>query len=226
MRAWAALLVCGLVALSVPSMQAGRLDPEDDGAAQGNQTTNQTAPSAVRVTNGTAARDVVVFFTDERLYGFAKPRDSPRRLGNQFDLYIIPVNSSVDYRFLVDDEPVKLASGAKSGHADGIVIEHLSLPNLRRAHLQVEVTRNNQTQVLDYGFVRLRTLADLADDADDAGIEDAIKRQLRVFTSGDWTWYTLKVGAISLAAILLGIFAGVNRAREAEEGEMSYVVGY
>jgi|ERR1051325_9795427 hypothetical protein len=222
MRGALALLAIGLFVLGLPSLQAGRLDPEPEAQGSTNQTLNETrAPSS----NGTAA-GVLVFFTDEHLYGFAKPSEAPRRLGNQFDLYLIPLNGSIDYRFLVDDEPVKLSSGTTNGHADSVAIEHLSLPNLRRAHLQIEVTRNNQTRILDYGFVRLRTLADLANDADENAIEDAIKRQLRVFTSGDWTWYTLKVGAISLTAILLGIFAGVNRAREAEESEQSYVVGY
>lgn len=242
------LLAAALAASCVTSVQAGRLDGEDDGSGSGgNQTANQTsttttstATTTTSATTGTTViqaqatgnssligKEVLLFFSDERLYGFAQPSKESRRLGNEFDFHIVPLKGqNITYKLLFDNDPVTLNNGQKSDTTSKAKAEHLEVPALRRTKMVVELKIEGKTYEIDYGLIRLRTLADVEGDSEDDELEDEISRQIRTFTSGQFTWYTIQVGAVSLGAIMLGIYAGVNKAREAEEQEETYVVGF
>jgi hypothetical protein len=205
-----------LLLLATPALAQNRLDPPPATAP---------APTVSTPRSPASMHDVLVFVTDEQVYGFAQPSPDLKRLGSTFHVYLVPRNASIQYRILIDEVPQRLGNNQTQRRIQDATMESLALPGLRTAKLQIEVQRGNQTQVLDYGSIRFRNQSDLAGDVKGNAIQHAIQQQLRIFTDSQFTWWTIRWGLVGLAAIALGLYGGFQMGREREEHEEIKTLG-
>lgn len=225
-RIHVALLVALLAVPGMAEAQSSRLGPptEDPTTPPTNNTT--TPPDPTVPVGPMAADEVWVFITDDVLYGFSDAEGSrTKRLGNVFNVYAYAGNGTASIRVLFDDVPLKFEDGSKQATFEGLEKFHFEVSNIRRIELTVEITRGEEVEILDYGRVRIRKMASVAQDAEDDILEDAIEQTLRIFTPSQWTLLVLKQGAVYVAALMLGLFAGIQRGRQKEESEMPYIMG-
>jgi len=191
--------------------------------------TSPPSPSAARTPTASereALAHVTFCFTDNLLFGFCEPpTEGRRRIADRFNVYVTPHNATVTYRILLDEKPLKLASGKPSRTTNTFLVEHLAATAARRVHLEVEIQVGNATPVVtDWGTVQVRKLESVLDDEDN--LRDRIEGTIRQFTQTEWTWYNIRTGLVGLAAIGLAAFAALQRRREKLENERPAVVAY
>lgn len=212
--------------LAVLLLMAGPVEAQSRLGDGGNSTSGSGGNQTV---NGTSlpqtmyAGDIEVIVTDGTLYGFNQDATSRNyRLGAHFNVYLINWGGgNYTYRVLVDELPMELANGEKKATTDEPSKERFELDNLRRVKLAVEITRGNSSapEVLEWDRIRLRSVRDLSNDADDDTIDDALRDTIRQFTDGEWTWYNIRAALVLLGAVAFAVFSGKQRGREKEENE-------
>lgn len=175
--------------------------------------------------NGTAgqggyASRVTVCVTDNFLYGFCEPDpDRVRRLGNVFTVYLAPVNGSVVYRVILDDIPLELGNGETEREISGPFEEPFRMPVIRRAELRVELVRGNETEVQDFGLLRMLEIEEVKRGVEEEGIVDSVGRKIREFRSSDWTWFHIKLTIVGVATPILMLYAAWQKGRDEERYE-------
>lgn len=217
-----------LLASAVPVESQNRLggDPQG-GQSGGNQTAQQNAtgdPEPYVIPEG-FADDVLVVVTDNVLYGFTKDEVRNKRLGNEFSVYIAPINGTIDYTILLDEMPLELGNGDIKARATGPAEEKFKFPNLRAVNLVVELHRGEEVEEVDFGLIRLRPMTSLAKEVEE-DIEDKLAEQIRQFNPSEWTLYNLKWGVVGLASVVGGLYAGFHRGKEEEENEQPYTIAF
>lgn len=195
-----------------------RLDPEPEPGEGGNETVDGVRGFA---------EEVIVCFSDNFLYGFCSPvTDRSKRLGNIFSVYLAPTNGSVGVRVVVDEVPLEFSNGNTTIEVSEPLEHEFTIPNLRRAELVVELVRGNQTQFLEYGNIRFRDMAGVMDDARDDKVTDIIEEEIRKFTPAQWALFNIKLHGVVILALIIALYAGVQKGREEEQHEEPTTIGF